>query len=73
MTEQEMKDSALVKSALQTCAIRRIARAEDIAAAVVFLASDRLSGHISGEIITVSGGMEGRLLHSLQDIDPETA
>ncbi len=73
MTEQEMKDSSLVKSALQTRAIRRIARVEDIAATVVFLASDRLSGHISGEIITVSGGMEGRLLHFLQDIDPETA
>lgn len=73
MTEQEMKDSALVKSALQTRAVRRIARVEDIAATVVFLASDRLSGHISGEIITVSGGMEGRLLHAPQDIDPETA
>ena len=68
-----MKDSALVKSALQTRAIRRIARAEDIAAAVVFLASDRLAGHVSDEIITVSGGMDGRLLHALQDIDPETA
>ena len=68
-----MKDSALVKSALQTRAIKRIARAEDIAATVVFLASDRLAGHISGEIISVSGGMEGRLLHTLQDIDPETA
>jgi 3-oxoacyl-[acyl-carrier protein] reductase len=73
MTEQDMKDSALVKNALQTRAIRRIARAEDIAATVVFLASDRLSGHISGEIIAVSGGMEGRLLHTPQDIDPETA
>jgi 3-oxoacyl-[acyl-carrier protein] reductase len=73
MTERDMKDSSLIKSALQTRAIRRIARVEDIAATVVFLASDRLSGHISGEIITVSGGMEGRLVHSPQDIDPETA
>jgi 3-oxoacyl-[acyl-carrier protein] reductase len=73
MTEQDMKDSAVVKGALQTRAIRRIARVEDIAATVVFLASDRLSGHISGELITVSGGMEGRLLHAPQDIDLETA
>ena len=46
---------------------------DDVANVVVFLASDRLSGHISGELITVSGGMEGRLLHAPQDIDLETA
>jgi 3-oxoacyl-[acyl-carrier protein] reductase len=27
------------------------------------LASDELSGHITGELVTVAGGMEGRTLH----------
>ena len=73
MTEQEMKDSTLLKSALQTRALRRIARPDDIANTVVFLASDRLAGHTSGEVITVSGGMEGRLLHTPENIDSEIA
>jgi len=30
---------------------------------VVALASDAISGHVTGEVITVAGGMEGRVLH----------
>ncbi|MGB2953735.1 MAG: SDR family NAD(P)-dependent oxidoreductase [Gaiellaceae bacterium] len=46
-----------------TMPLRKIAQPEDVASAVVFLASDELSGHITGQIVTVAGGMEGRLLH----------
>ena len=44
-------------------ALRKVAQPEDIAAQVVALSSDVLSGHISGELITVAGGMEGRVVH----------
>jgi 3-oxoacyl-[acyl-carrier protein] reductase len=27
------------------------------------LASDRLSGHVTGELVVVAGGMEGRTVH----------
>jgi len=27
------------------------------------LASDELSGHVTGQVVVVAGGMEGRLLH----------
>jgi len=27
------------------------------------LASDVLSGHVTGQIVTVAGGMEGRVIH----------
>ncbi len=47
-----------------TMALRKIATAEDCASAIVFLTSDRLAGHISGAILPVAGGMEGRLLHT---------
>jgi 3-oxoacyl-[acyl-carrier protein] reductase len=30
---------------------------------VVVLASDVLSGHVTGQLVTVAGGMEGRVLH----------
>jgi 3-oxoacyl-[acyl-carrier protein] reductase len=44
-------------------ALRKVATADDIARAVLVLASDELSGHISGELVTVAGGMEGRMIH----------
>ena len=59
----QLDDPAAVERAMKTRAIRDIASAADIARMVVFLLSDRLAGHITGEIVTVSAGMEGRLLH----------
>ena len=35
----------------------------DFAAAVVYLTSDVLSGHVTGQVLTVAGGMEGRTVH----------
>jgi len=34
-----------------------------VAAHVVVLASDTLSGHVTGQLVTVAGGMEGRVVH----------
>jgi 3-oxoacyl-[acyl-carrier protein] reductase len=56
-------DPAAVDRVTRTMALRKIASPEDIAAAVVVLASDELSGHVTGELVTVAGGMEGRTLH----------
>jgi 3-oxoacyl-[acyl-carrier protein] reductase len=47
----------------RTMPLRKVAQPEDVAAQVVVLASDVLSGHVSGQIVTVAGGMEGRVLH----------
>ena len=57
-------DPDFVERLTRTMSLRKVALAEDIARAVVVLASDELSGHITGETITVAGGMEGRTLHS---------
>ena len=40
-------------------------KSEDVAAQVVLLASDRAAGHVTGQVVTVAGGMEGRVLHEL--------
>jgi 3-oxoacyl-[acyl-carrier protein] reductase len=56
-------DPDVVDRVTRTMALRKVASADDIARAVVVLASDELSGHISGELVTVAGGMEGRTLH----------
>ena len=63
MTRGEL-DEAVVERVTRTMALRKVALADDIARAVVVLASDELSGHVTGELVTVAGGMEGRTLHS---------
>ena len=62
MTRGEL-DPALVERISRTMALRKVAMPEDIARAVVVLASDELSGHVTGELVTVAGGMEGRTVH----------
>jgi len=56
-------DEALVHRVSRTMALRKVAQPEDVARQVVVLASDELSGHVSGQIVTVAGGMEGRVVH----------
>ena len=67
-TETEMARDALAEPGFvdritRTMALRKVGRAEDVARVVVALASDEVSGHVTGEVVTVAGGMEGRVLH----------
>ncbi|HUR48064.1 MAG TPA: SDR family oxidoreductase [Acidimicrobiales bacterium] len=64
MTEGRL-DPDDVARVTATMPLKKVARAEDIAAAVLFLSSDCAAGHITGQVLTVAGGMEGRLLHPL--------
>lgn len=52
-----------VRRISRTMALRKVARPEDVAHQVVVLASDVLSGHVTGQVVTVAGGMEGRTVH----------
>jgi 3-oxoacyl-[acyl-carrier protein] reductase len=56
-------DEETLRRVTRTMALAKVAQPEDVAAQVVVLASDDLSGHVTGQIVTVAGGMEGRLLH----------
>ena len=47
----------------RTMALRKVASPEDVAAQIVALASPVVSGHVTGQIVAVAGGMEGRVLH----------
>ena len=51
-------DPEAVRRISRTMALRKVGQPEDVAAQVVVLASDVLSGHISGQVVTVAGGME---------------
>lgn len=62
MAEPALADPAAVQHVTATMALRKVAEPEDVARAVVYLSSAALSGHVSGTILPVAGGMEGRLL-----------
>jgi 3-oxoacyl-[acyl-carrier protein] reductase len=72
MTAALLQDPALVTQAAATMALPQLARPEDIANAVVFLASDRLARHITGQTLVVAGGMEGRWLWRPEELNPDT-
>ena len=50
------------KRAMTTMALKKLATPEDVANAVAVLSSNKISSHLTGEIITVAGGMEGRII-----------
>jgi 3-oxoacyl-[acyl-carrier protein] reductase len=63
MTRGSLADSELVDRISRTMALRKVAQPKDVARQVVVLASDEISGHVTGQVVTVAGGMEGRVIH----------
>jgi 3-oxoacyl-[acyl-carrier protein] reductase len=63
MTRSRLDEPGLVDRVTQTMSLRKVAEPEDVARQIVVLASDELSGHVTGQVVTVAGGMEGRVLH----------
>lgn len=73
MTERFMDEPEVVQRALQTIPQRKVGRPTDVASAVLFLASARLAGHLTGQMLLSSGGMEGRVLYDAAEIDVANA
>lgn len=62
MARSALEDSEAIPRITRTMALDKVGTADDVARVVVSLASDEISGHVTGEVITVAGGMEGRTL-----------
>src|SRR4029077_6889821 len=62
MTRGHVSDEQVARIS-RTMALRKVAQPEDIAAQVVALASPVVSSHVTGQVVTVAGGMEGRVVH----------
>src|SRR5262249_61510153 len=73
MTKGLASDPKGVRRVLQTIPMEKVGRAHDVAMAVVYLASSHLAGHVSGQVLTVSGGMDGRVLYQPDEVDPTKA
>jgi 3-oxoacyl-[acyl-carrier protein] reductase len=69
MVREELEQPGVVAQVTRTMALRQLARADDIARAALFLASPLAARHVSGEVLTVAGGMEGRVLWGADEID----
>jgi 3-oxoacyl-[acyl-carrier protein] reductase len=69
----KLSDSGTIRRVTATMALPQVGRPEDIAGAVVYLSSDTLARHVTGQTLVVAGGMEGRLLWQPQEIDPSEA
>jgi 3-oxoacyl-[acyl-carrier protein] reductase len=72
-TAYRLADPTAVRRVVATMALPKLARPADVAQAVVFLASDRLAGHLTGQTVVVAGGMEGRWLWQPEEIHPDLA
>lgn len=62
MAEKTLAADGSMDRVTRTMALRQLATPDDVAAAVLFFASPALARHVSGETLTVAGGMEGRTL-----------
>jgi 3-oxoacyl-[acyl-carrier protein] reductase len=72
-TAYKLDDPAAIRRVTATMALPKLARPADVANAVVFLASDKLAGHLTGQTLVVAGGMEGRWLWRPEEVDPSIA
>ncbi|KAF9038270.1 NAD-P-binding protein [Hymenopellis radicata] len=68
MAEESLKDMNILYQALATYPLKKVAVPYDVATQIVILSSTKVSGHISGECLMVTGGMEGRLLNTREDL-----
>ncbi|MFT7670303.1 MAG: 3-oxoacyl-[acyl-carrier protein] reductase [Planctomycetota bacterium] len=71
MARKNLDEPGTAEQIVRTMALRQIARACEIARSAVFLASPYAARHISGQVLTVAGGMEGRVLWESEGIDRE--
>ncbi len=63
MARREVDDPEVVDRVTRTMALRKVATPEDVAHQIAVLLSDEISGHVTGQVVVVAGGMEGRTIH----------
>ena len=69
MARPALDEPGVIARALATMPVRQLARATDIAKTCAFLCSPLAARHVSGQVLTVAGGMEGRLQWTPADVD----
>ncbi len=65
----KLANKEMIRKVTATMALPQLGRPEDIANAAVFLSSDSLARHLTGQTLIVAGGMEGRRLWERGEVD----
>jgi len=71
MVRDELERDGAIAGVVRTMPVRQLARAKDIARTVLYLSSPALARHVTGEVVTVAGGMEGRVQWAADAIDED--
>jgi 3-oxoacyl-[acyl-carrier protein] reductase len=69
MAREALEEPDAIEAMLRTMPLRQLGRPEDVARAVAVFLSPRLSRHVSGEMLTIAGGMDGRVSWERSQID----
>ncbi len=71
MARPALDEPGKIAGIVRTMPLRQLALARDIANTVVVLSSPAASRHITGEVLTVAGGMDGRVLWGEDAVDED--
>jgi len=69
MVRPALGQPGTIAKVLATMPVRQLGRAADVAAAIAWLCSPLAARHVSGQTLTLAGGMEGRQLWTDDEID----
>lgn len=69
MARPALEQPGAIARVVATMPLRQLARAKDIAATALWMASPTMSRHVTGQFVTVAGGMEGRLRWTSEQVD----
>ncbi len=68
MSDVFRSNEPLLRKTLQVSALAKVAQPDDVASMVLILTSYLTSGHVTGENIFISGGLEGRIIHDFDKV-----
>lgn len=71
MARERLNEEGAAERIVRTMPLRQLARAAEIARTAVFFASPYAARHLTGQCLTVAGGMEGRVLWETEEVDRE--
>lgn len=71
MARPALDEPGTIGKVVRTMPLRQLGRAKDIARTALWLASPAMARHVTGQAITVAGGMEGRTLWEAEEIDED--
>lgn len=69
MTRRNIQEPGVVERVVRTMPLRQLGRSVDVARLVAFLLSPLAARHLSGQVVTAAGGMEGRVRWEEHEVD----